>query len=306
MTEIVPRPAPSDVDPNQEVALPVVPSGKSQLLETPPASQELPLPMLDVHPIHAPVRGWRDFFIHIATIVVGLCIAVAIQQTVEFFHNRNQLAETRQALRLEREGNYKILTENTTAWRWGTAELQNNLLIFQYLQQHPGTPQEKLPGVLLWATSNYPFGSTVWDAAHQGGVIALMPREEIEANSSLYFFLQKVNDVQYEGVRAIFEARRYDLSDADPSHLSPKQVESEIELTQAALTAQFLRGTLLLNLAEGHPDFPGTVTLEELHQIRHSPNQPTTDLLSTARALTMERMKAAGYVDSIPPPKQKQ
>src|SRR5277367_5858338 len=118
MTEKVPCPALSDADPNQEVDPPIEPSGKSHLLETPATSQELPLPMLDVHPIHAPVRGWHDFFIHIATIVVGLCIAVAIQQTVEFVHNRYQLAETRQALRLEREGNYRSLAENATAWRW--------------------------------------------------------------------------------------------------------------------------------------------------------------------------------------------
>jgi hypothetical protein len=261
--------------------------------------------MLDVHPIHAPVSGWRDFFIHIATIVVGLCIAVAIQQTVEFVHNRYQLAETRQALRLEREGNYKSLAENTTAWRRATAELQNNLIVFQYLQQHPGTPQEKLPGILLWAGSNYPLASAVWDAARQSGVIALMPREEIEANSALYFFLQKVNDIQYEGARAIIEAQRYDLSDADPSRLSPTQIASEIELTQAALTAQFLRGALLLNLVQTFPDFPVTVTSEELNQIHHPPDRPTTELLRAARAITMERMKAAGYVDPNPPPAQK-
>lgn len=260
--------------------------------------------MLDVHPIHAPVRGWRDFLIHIATIVVGLCIAVGIQQTIEFFHSRNQLAETRQALRLEREGNYKILAQNTTAWRWGTAELQNNLLVLQYLQQHPGTPQEKLPGILVWKTSSYPFGSVVWGAVRQSGVIALMPREETEANSYLYLFLQKVNDVQYEAARAIIDARRYDLSDADPSHLSLTQVASEIELTQAALSAQFLCGSLLLNLVETFPDFPATVTSEELNQIRHPPDPATTELLRAARALTMERMKAAGYVYTNPPPAQ--
>ena len=269
------------------------------MTESSPPSPEKPL--LDVHPVHAPVRAWRDFFIHIATIVVGLCIAVGIQQTVEFVHNHYQLAETRQALRLEREGNYKALAKNTTAWRWGTAELQNNLLVFQYLQQHPGTPQEKLPGTLLWKTSSYPFGSVVWDAARQSGVIALMPREEVEANSGLYFFLQKVNDVQYESARAIFDAQHYDLSDADPSHLTPTQVAREIELTEAALTAQFLRGILLLNLAEAYPDFPGTVTREEMDRIRHQPDEPTAELLAPAKAITMERMKAAGYVDSSPP-----
>ena len=145
----------------------------------------------------------------------------------------------------------------------------------------------------------------MWDAARQSGVIALMPREEVEANSGLYFFLQKANDAQYEGARAIFDAQRYDLSDADPSHLSPTQVASEIELTQAALTAQFLRGVLLLNLVEAYPDFPVTVTRKEIDQIRHPADQPTTELLRAARALTMERMKAAGYGDSKPPPAQK-
>jgi hypothetical protein len=257
--------------------------------------------MLDVHPIHAPVRGWQDFFIHIATIVLGLCIAVALEQTVESVHNRYRLAETREALRLEREANHKTLTKNTAAWRLATAELQNNLLVFQYLQQHPGTPQAKLPGILLWETTNSQFGSAVWDAEHQSGVIALMPREEIEATSSLYFLLQKVNDAQYEGARAIIEARRYDLFDADPSRLSPQQVVSEIELTQAALTAQFIRGNLLLNLVQNYPDFSATVTSEELKQIRHP---PAAELLGAARAQTMERMKAAGYVDPNAPPAQ--
>jgi hypothetical protein len=46
--------------------------------------------MLDMHPPHQSIHTWRDFFIHIATIVVGLCIAVGLEQTVEFFHHRNK------------------------------------------------------------------------------------------------------------------------------------------------------------------------------------------------------------------------
>jgi hypothetical protein len=272
------------------------------MTESPPPPQEKPL--LDVHAIHSPVHAWRDFFIHIATIVVGLCIAVGIQQTVEFFHNRYQRAELRQALRLEREDNYKTLAANTAAWRWGTAELQNNLLVFQYLQRHPGTPQEKLPGVLLWLTSNYEYSSAAWDAAQQSGLVTLLPREEIETNSILYSILKKANDVQFEGARAIEEAERYDLSDADPSHLSPAQIDSEIELTEAALTRTFLRGALLRNLQEAFPDFPATLTSQELRLIRHAPQQSTSELLGAARALTMERLKAAGYVDAKPPPKR--
>jgi hypothetical protein len=266
------------------------------MVETPPPPQKEP-PLLDVHPIHAPVRAWRDFFIQIATIVVGLCIAVGIQQTVEFIRNHSQRAELRRTLRLEREDNYKTFASNAAAWRWGIAELENNLLVFQYIRQHPGTPQEKLPGVLLWATSNYDFGSAAWDAAHQSGRVTLLPSEEIESNSSLYYILKRFNDVQFEAARAIEEAERYNLSDADPSHLSPEQTDMEIQLTQAALTATFLRGVLLQNLQGAFPDFPATLTSKELRLIRHAQQQSTSELLAPARALTIERLKAAGYVE---------
>jgi hypothetical protein len=31
------------------------------------------------------VRTWKDFFIHIAAIAVGLLIAIGLEQTVEYF-----------------------------------------------------------------------------------------------------------------------------------------------------------------------------------------------------------------------------
>ena len=49
-------------------------------LENPPQSEpapQEPAPMLDVHPPHHAATTWRDFFIHIATIVLGL------EQTIE-------------------------------------------------------------------------------------------------------------------------------------------------------------------------------------------------------------------------------
>ena len=39
--------------------------------------------MLDVHPPQSATHTWKDFFIHIATICIGLLIAVGLEQTVE-------------------------------------------------------------------------------------------------------------------------------------------------------------------------------------------------------------------------------
>src|ERR1700734_2390481 len=48
-----------------------------------PATTEVPEPKLDVHAPHQSVHSWRDFFVHIATIAVGLLIAVGLEQTIE-------------------------------------------------------------------------------------------------------------------------------------------------------------------------------------------------------------------------------
>ena len=42
-------------------------------IPTPPETPaEEPAPMLDVHPAHHAANSWRDFFIHIATIVIEI------------------------------------------------------------------------------------------------------------------------------------------------------------------------------------------------------------------------------------------
>jgi hypothetical protein len=87
--------------------------------------------MLDVHPPHAPTHTWRDFLLHIATIVIGLLIAIGLEQSVEYLHHRRQLAETREALRIEpvpcsptsaparvQKLALDIAQQSTTLWLW--------------------------------------------------------------------------------------------------------------------------------------------------------------------------------------------
>jgi len=56
----------------------------------PPAAREIAAPMLDVHAPHQSVHTWKDFFVHIATICVGLLIAVGLEQAVEGVHHHHQ------------------------------------------------------------------------------------------------------------------------------------------------------------------------------------------------------------------------
>jgi hypothetical protein len=55
----------------------------------PPSTPEIPGPMLEIHAPNEALQTWKGFLLHIATIVIGLFIAVGLEQTVEFFHHRH-------------------------------------------------------------------------------------------------------------------------------------------------------------------------------------------------------------------------
>src|SRR6202049_139743 len=81
--------------------VPTAPETIAGRLDAPPPSQENAPPMLDVHAPHKAVHTWKDFFIHLATIVIGLLIAVGLEQTVEHIHDRFKVRETREVRDIE-------------------------------------------------------------------------------------------------------------------------------------------------------------------------------------------------------------
>jgi hypothetical protein len=251
--------------------------------------------MLEVHPAHHAASSWKEFFIHIATIVLGLLIAVGLEQAVEYFHHRREVAEVREELRGEREANKDSFRSETTHWRWETAELENNLMVLAYLQKHPGTPDEKLPGSLVWFHESTSPSQAVWDAARNSGVTSLMNREEVEQYEDTYNQLKRIDDARSLTYDAMNDASRYELTDSRLSHLSTAQIGETTTLTQIALTKHWLEGVALENTARKFKDFPPSITSDELSQVRNRKNV-AEGMKDPAFALTISRMKAAGYV----------
>jgi hypothetical protein len=62
---------------------------------------EISRPMLDVHAPHESIHTWKGFVIHIATITIGLLIAIGLEQLVEYLHHRHQAAALAGKLKAE-------------------------------------------------------------------------------------------------------------------------------------------------------------------------------------------------------------
>jgi hypothetical protein len=262
--------------------------------------------MLDVHPPHQSTHTWKDFFLHIATIVIGLLIAIGLEQSVEWLHRRHELRETREALRQEREENLKFFAVNSADFHMVTAQLENNLQLFLYLQQHPATPEEKLPGVPMWHFGYEPTIESVWKNAQQTQALALFPRKEAEDNATLYLLLDRVDAGAVDVFHAIGDATSYAIVDPDPSHMTPAQVATEIDLIKKALQADRGWAVYLMVIHRDYPEFSPGPDFSEVDRVgglarsaadqhKLASAQAITDArLAKARAERLAAMDAAG------------
>jgi hypothetical protein len=249
--------------------------------------------MLDVHPPEHAAHSWRDFFIHIATIVIGLLIAIGLEQTVEWIHHRHEVRETREALEVERKDNRKAFAADTAVFHLIAAEQQNDILVLQYLKQHPGTPEGELPGTLVYISPFDAFNDGSWKTAESTGVTSLIPRAEVTENTDLYGELSFSMAEFATLFSAMTKAEEFRYTDPDLSHMTPAQIDKQIELTAACLDLTFRWGGTLYALHGNHPDFAPAPTSAELYALnRHNRSPAETQAAAPAAAHTQDRIGA--------------
>lgn len=134
--------------------------------------------MLDVHPPHHPAHSWRDFFIHIATIVVGLLIAVGLEQAVEGIHHHRERVELEERLRQEAEQNSKALDSSRRTWQDHAAWLAGVISQLQSAPAAGGFVTVMLPSAV--DRGSQPSKRVVWSVAKSNGTLALLPESEQE------------------------------------------------------------------------------------------------------------------------------
>jgi hypothetical protein len=234
--------------------------------------------VLDVHPPHEAAHTWKDFFIHIATIVCGLLIAVGLEQTVEYFHHRHQLAEARESLDRELEVNKNRIAGATAEFRRFTPILQTDLAILRFLEKHPGAPMSQWPGEYRLTTYVNHFNVNSWDTARQNNTVSLMPNEEANRYADIFTRLVILNGVLEARTAARENVFAITMEDPDPSHLSAIQMAQAIEAIRKLLVAESNIARELAALAYTHPELGLTTpTPEERLRILPTLETPHSD-----------------------------
>ena len=218
---------------------------------------------MEVHPPDHPIHTWRDFFIHIATIVVGLVIALGLEQLVVQIDHHHEIKETRERLKAERESNIRRYHRDISNMRDTVAILHGDVRILQYLKAHPGTPADQLPGIPVWILSTAGIDTSAWDWTVKSPVFELLPQSEVEPTQRLYEVLKDSEAKHMEMWDCLNEAGDYRFIQPDISKLTPQQIDLALTRSQSCLRMTYQYVATLSSIARSAPDFaPGPSNAE--------------------------------------------
>ena len=198
--------------------------------------QEEQARMLDIHPAHHAASSWREFFIHIATIVLGLLIAVGLEQTVEYIHHRHQAHQMEQALLDESIENRAIVQRDLNLVDQGIQVIGANMDRLNAAQASgsPFVPLEFGPTTALFAPTD-----TAWLTLRGNGLLTLVPQRVADS----YWKVDYMCDKAITGLSELYDAR-VRVNAIIHLHRDPSQL-SEQERRDLLLAYSQLQQTLV-------------------------------------------------------------
>jgi hypothetical protein len=175
----LPAPEPALAEPSQPIA-----DGDN------PDTPKEQAPMLDVHAPHHAVTTWRDFFIHMTTIVLGLLIAIGLEQTVEALHRQREGAELRETLHRESQQIVKDSNDTVVAINYHVQWLtEREEQVKDVVWQHkPLAP----PANYALPVFFYP-DNPLWRSAKLSGLAARLSQPEVNAYSEVELLSTKLD-----------------------------------------------------------------------------------------------------------------
>src|SRR5450631_1675996 len=198
--------------------------------------------MLDVHAPHSPVHSWKDFLVHIAAIVIGLLLALALEKLAEYIHERRQLTEARRELALEVAENRRTWATNVTEAARIQQELDADMRLIQAVRSHAPVGDRRFEySVRFYAVRDGP-----WQAVRQSGSLNLMPYEELQTYAWFHGILTSIMESMHAfettlhiGAAIAASAPPEKLSEHDLNELASKTMEAQGRLVNLRMFLEF-------------------------------------------------------------------
>jgi hypothetical protein len=198
--------------------------------------------MLDIHAPHEGIHNWKQYLLHMSTVVLGILIAIGLEQSVEALHRAHERTELRESLKRDTEEAIRAAKSseevNILSIDWLDARQR---LVEDALARHRPIPAplQRKPHV-----DSIQPADPAWNAAKSSGLLSLLSQDEVEVYSladqlivtSQASFAEAVNAAKKRG-QFEFEHSIGGSSDIDISRATPVELEHYRELLADEATA---------------------------------------------------------------------
>jgi hypothetical protein len=185
---------------------------------------------MDVHPPHGAIHGWRDFFVQLAAITIGLLIALGLVGLVEWRQHQHLLHEAESNLASELRANRSTLAKDQKSVEEVQKRGEENLAILAaFKANHHGGGELKF--YWQWSSMN----SAAWDAARNTAAVALMDYDLARKYSDVYAQQLLVNEQASVFVRDIYRSAAPLEGGRTLAQLNPGEIDTMIVNIQQTL-----------------------------------------------------------------------
>ncbi len=193
--------------------------------------------MIDVHPPHEPVHGWRDFLLHILTITIGLLIALSLEGLVEWQHHRHLVHEAEASLHEEIQNNAKDLPNAIADLHKQQEDLKHDVVVLKYIVKNRKPPKDDNMTIAFHIRT---FDNVSWKTAQSTTALSYMPYAQAQEYANIYSTQDELETTEKQAARdAIISLAPFINSsnnDPDPTEGQANDIKQKIEVLQGQLT----------------------------------------------------------------------
>jgi hypothetical protein len=166
---------------------------------------------MDIHAPEGPTHSFKDFFIHIVIVTIGILIALGLEGIRETIYEHRIVRDARENFRAELQANRtnldkEILNDNKTL-----AQIDQIIADLPKLRLNPTQLRERVAEL---KPSGYFFSSSRWESALSTGALGHMSVDEVNRYSEVNFLVRTYTSLEsrslsdWTNLEAFFSARQ--------------------------------------------------------------------------------------------------
>ena len=178
--------------------------------------------MIDVHPPHGRIQGFRDFFLHLLTITIGLLIALALEACAEWVHHRHVRDEADANLRTEIRDNELELAKARASF---ATERENLINVLKFLKARSLNEAYDIHHLSL----NFSLGTlrnASWRTASAIGALSYMEYPHVQRYATAYQLQDEFSRMQEQTFDEFLRLQSYAVFEFDPNKMPPAEAKT--------------------------------------------------------------------------------